>query len=205
MRSKNFIWLFIASVIVVPIALFGLVSWYEKTYEPLPVFGGIGHRIGDFKMHNQHGEIVSLASWNKKIVLANFFFTHCPVVCPKMTRNLKKVQAAISNDQDVLIESFSVDPVRDSVSRLATYASQFQIKSENWNLLTGDKKEIYRLARKSFLVSATDGDGGPTDFIHSDKLILIDTEKRIRGYYDGTDEKEVAELIRDIRKLKKER
>jgi protein SCO1/2 len=204
MKSKNSIWLFVAAVIMVPVLVFALVSWYEHNYEPLPVFVGADHRVGDFKMKSQHGDLVTGEAWNDKIVVVNFFFTHCPVVCPKMTRNLKTVQESFLNDKYVLIQSFTVDPERDSVNRLAVYASQFQIKDANWELLTGDKKEIYRLARKSFLVSATDGDGGANDFIHSDKLVLVDTEKRIRGYYDGTNENEVAQLVKDIRKLEKE-
>jgi protein SCO1/2 len=204
MKPKNSIWLFVGLVIVVPVIVFGLVSWYEKTYKALPVFVGADHRIENFEMKNQHGDAVSLEHWKGKIVVANFFFTHCPVVCPRMTRNLKTVQENFAGDNDVLIQSFTVDPDRDSVDRLAAYAVQFQLRNENWDLLTGSKKEIYRLARKSFLVSATDGDGGENDFIHSDRLVLVDSEKRIRGYYDGTNENEVAQLINDIRKLKKE-
>jgi protein SCO1/2 len=204
MKPKNSIWLFVGLVIVVPVIVFGLVSWYERNYETLPVFVGADHRIGNFEMKNQHGDAVTLEHWKGKIVVANFFFTHCPVVCPRMTRNLKTVQENFAGDNDVLIQSFTVDPDRDSVDRLAAYAVQFQLRNENWDLLTGPKKEIYRLARKSFLVSATDGDGGENDFIHSDRLVLVDSEKRIRGYYDGTNENEVAQLINDIRKLKKE-
>ncbi len=118
--------------------------------------------------------------------------------------NMKKVQNAYNNDDKIVFTSFSVNPEADSAARLKKYVSQFNISTDNWDLLTGNKKEIYKLARNSFLVVATNGDGGPTDFIHSDKLILIDKQKRIRGYYDGTSEKETNDLIHDIKKLKNE-
>ena len=121
-----------------------------------------------------------------------------------MVTNLKEVQQAFPQDENLLIVSFSVDPEKDSVSVLKKFATRFHINEAGWNLITGSKIEIYRLARNSFKVTATDGDGGPEDFIHSDKLILIDTKKQIRGYYTGTDKTEVAQLIKDIKKLENE-
>lgn len=188
---------------MLPLAAFAVVSWYESSYEALPVLGPQGHHLTGFKMINQHGVLTTEADTKGKIVVTNFFFTHCPSICPKMTRNLKAVQQVFINDHDVLINSFSVDPLRDTVQRLNFYAAQFNVGG-NWNLLTGDKKEIYRLARKSFFVDATDGDGGPEDFIHSDKLILTDKTGRIRGYYDGTSTAEAAQLVKDISKSKRE-
>jgi len=120
-----------------------------------------------------------------------------------MTNSLKKVQQAFKEDE-ILIRSFSVDPERDSVAQLRKYAGQFGINTSNWELLTGDKKEIYKFARNGFMIVATDGDGGPNDFIHSEKLVLIDKQKRIRGYYDGTSGNQVKQLIADIKKLKHE-
>ena len=204
MNRKHSIWLFVAVVVMLPILAFAVVDWYEKNYQQLPIFGSNQHTISDFKMTNQQGRIITNKNWEGKIIVADFFFTHCPSICPKMTRNLKTVQQNFLNDGQVQINSFSVDPERDSVGRLSFYASQFNIKNDNWNLLTGSKKDIYRLARKSFLVVATDGDGGPNDFIHSDRLVLVDTKKRIRGFYDGTNESETGQLIKDIRKLKAE-
>lgn len=203
MPSKNNMWIFVAVVLLVPFSVFGIVKWYESTYQRLPILGPEGHVITSFNLENQYGSNTTLDHLNGKIVVAHYFFTHCPSICPKMIYNLKRVQAyaGINNLQ---INSFSVDPERDSVSQLQTYASKFDIKG-NWNLLTGNKRQLYALARKSFLVVATDGDGGPDDFIHSDKLVLIDTQKRIRGFYDGTDEASVNEMIKDIKKLSKER
>jgi protein SCO1 len=120
-----------------------------------------------------------------------------------MTRSLKKVQQLYADEKDLLISSFSVDPERDSAARLKEFAERMDIK-DNWQLITGDKKEIYKLARNSFKIVATDGDGGPDDFIHSELLVLVDKEGRIRGYYNGTDGEDVNNLLRDINRLKKE-
>jgi protein SCO1/2 len=198
------IWLFLGIVIVFPLTVFAIVNWYERTVQSLPVLINKEHRIGDFKLINQQGNKSTTEEWRGKIVVANFFFTHCPVICPKMTANLKKLQETFAGNENLMLVSFSVDPQRDSVAELKKHAERFYINESNWQLLTGSKKEIYRLARKSFQVVATDGDGGDNDFIHSDQLILIDSKKRIRGYYEGTEKKEIAQLIRDIKKLEHE-
>ena len=201
--KKYGIWLFVAAVVVIPFTVYGIVKWIEYNYTTLPILGPQGHTIGNFELVNQHGHTTSIKNWDNKIVVADFFFTHCPVVCPKMTRSLKQIQQQYIDDEELLITSFSVDPGRDSVGQLVSYAKKMDIR-DNWLLLTGDKKQIYKLARKSFLVVATDGDGGPDDFIHSELLILIDKEKRIRGYYNGTDAEDVNNLLRDYRRLKRE-
>src|SRR5687768_11972656 len=134
-------WLFVSGVVLLPIVLFGIISWYELNYQTLPILGNKNHEIGDFQMTNQHGKTVTEKASKNKIVVVDFFFTHCPTICPKMTKNLKLVQEAFLNDSNILIHSFSVDPERDSVGRLSAYASQFNIHG-NWNLLTGNKKDI---------------------------------------------------------------
>ena len=204
MFRKFNIWLFVTAVVILPVSVYAVVNWYEKNVQPLPVLVNKDHRISDFELTNQHGGITTIKDWDNKIVVADFFFTRCLSVCPKMTNSLKKVQAAATQNKDLFITSFSVDPEGDSVSRLRQYVKRFDLDESNWALLTGSKKDIYRLARKSFLVTATDGDGGPNDFIHSDLLILIDKQKRIRGYYEGTIEKETQQLIKDIKKLENE-
>lgn len=103
-----------------------------------------------------------------------------------------------------MLVSFTVDPQRDSIQQLKSYATRMGLNTNHWDLLTGDKKEIYRLARKSFLVVAADGDGGADDFIHSDKLVLIDRRLQIRGFYDGTENEDIKQLLIDINKLKHE-
>ncbi|MDB5208282.1 MAG: hypothetical protein JWR72_3357 [Flavisolibacter sp.] len=202
--TKYHVWLFVAAVVIFPVTVFAVVKWFENTYTALPVMGGESHKIAGFNLLNQHGGTTSLKEWHNKIVVADFFFTHCPVVCPKMTRSLKNVQGLYAGDKELLLTSFSVDPERDSVGQLKEYAARMAIR-DNWLLLTGSKKEIYKLARNSFLITATDGDGGPQDFIHSELLVLIDKQKRIRGYYNGTLPSEVDNLVRDISRLKKEK
>ena len=206
MKKNSTIWIFALIVFAVPVSAFALLNLYEKKFDKLPVLDNAKDKyIGDFRLINQEGEIKSTAAWKNKIVIVDFFFTHCPTTCPKMTKSLKKIQAAYSSDNNIIFNSFSIDTERDSSSQLKKYAAQYQIESSNWDLLTGDKKEIYKLARNSFDIVATDGDGGPEDFIHSEKLVLIDTQKRIRGYYDGTNPGEVNQLIIDIKKLKYEK
>ncbi len=204
MGRKFNIWLFVAIVVVLPLSVYAVVNWYERSVQALPVLISKTHTIADYRLVNQLGKESSIKNWEGKIVVANFFFTHCPYVCPKMTNNLKKVQKANVGDKNLLFVSFSVDPERDSSEQLQKFARRFNIDESNWQLLTGSKKEIYRLARKSFQVIATDGDGGENDFIHSDQLVLIDAQKRIRGYYEGTEEKETDQLIKDIKKLENE-
>jgi protein SCO1/2 len=204
MNKAANIWLFFAVVISLPFVVYTGVNWYEKTVKPLPVLINNEHTIADYELINQQGKKATTKDWENKIVVANFFFTHCPSICPKMTRNLINVQQSYANNPNVLLVSYSVDPEADSAAVLARYAKRFGINETQWQLLTGSKKEIYRLARTSFQVIATDGDGGEHDFIHSNKLVLIDRTKHIRGYYDGTDEKETAELIKDIKKLENE-
>ena len=204
MIRKFNIWLFVAVVVILPVSVFAVVDWYEKKVKPLPVLINKDHRIGDFKLINHRDSIATIKDWENKIVVADFFFTRCPSICPKMTRSLKKVQDATSKNKNVLITSFTVDPEHDSAPVMRQYIKKFGINESNWYLITGPKKDIYRLARKSFQVIATDGDGGPNDFIHSDQLILIDKQKRIRGFYEGTEQKEIEQLIKDIQKLEHE-
>lgn len=204
MKRQSYIRLFFLFVLVIPVTIFAILNFYENTLRRLPVLGQPGHRIEDFHLVNQEGQMKSTKDWQRKIVVADFFYTHCPTVCPRMTNNLKIIDDHFKNDDHVRINSFSVDPVHDSAGQLKKYISQFALKTTRWDFLTGSKKEIYKLARNSFMVVATDGDGGPDDFIHSDKLVLIDGQKRIRGYYDGTDKKEIGQLVKDIKRLENE-
>lgn len=199
--GNRYAWWFIGSVITVPVLAFLIVSWYQERYAVLPVFGEPGHTVQPFSCTNQRNETITLQDWNNKIVVANFFFTSCPSICPKMTANLKKVLEHFPGDNGIQVSSFTVDPERDDPARLSGYAKRYGVIGR-WDFLTGSKKEIYRLARNSMLVVATDGDGGENDFIHSEKLVLVDKKARIRGFYDGTSESAVDLLIKDIKKLK---
>ena len=162
------------------------------------------HKIAPFKLVNQNGETITELNYQDKIYVADFFFTTCPSICPKMTENKGLIQKQILNDEQVMLLSFSVTPQIDSVPQLKKYAIEKGVVDSKWNLLTGDKKEIYTLARKSYLAVKEDGDGGPYDMIHTENFILIDPEKRIRGFYDGTDFQAMEALLSDIQLLKKE-
>jgi protein SCO1/2 len=201
MKSFRTIYFFVIGVIVLPVAAFGITQWYEWRIQRLPVLGPENHIVENFHFKNQMGEPLDQDHWKGKIVVANYFFTSCPSICPKMMRTLEKVQ--MHAGKNVLINSFTVDPERDSVGKLKTYADKHGIKP-GWFLLTGDKIYLYKFARTDLMIDATDGDGGPGDFIHSSRLVLIDPLKHIRGYYDGTDEKDADRLIHDIEKLKNE-
>lgn len=160
------------------------------------------HTIGNFSLTNQNGKTITEANYQDKIYVADFFFTTCPTICPIMTKNMAAVQAAILKDDDILLLSHSVTPKIDSVPQLKKYAQEKGVIDRKWNLVTGDKKQIYELARKSYLAVKTDGDGGPFDMIHTENFILVDKEKRIRGFYDGTNLEEIEKLIEDIEVLK---
>ena len=206
MKKNSSIWLFILIVLAIPVAAYALITVYESNAGSLPVLGKTkDHRIEDFDLLNQDGEKKGTINWKNKIVVTDFFFTYCPSICPKMTNSMKVVQDAFKNDEQVHLNSISIDPERDSAARLKQYADLYNIDTKNWDLLTGSKKVIYKMARNSFMIVATDGDGGADDFIHSEKLVLTDSKKRIRGYYDGTSSDEVKQLIKDIKKLKHEK
>jgi len=160
------------------------------------------HRIADFNLLNQNGDTITQENYRDKIYVADFFFTTCPTICPIMTANLVEVQAALANDPEVLLLSHSVTPEIDSVAQLKKYAIEKGVNDAKWNLVTGDKKQIYELARKSYLAVQEDGDGGPFDMIHTENFILVDKQRRIRGFYDGTKEDEMDRLLSDIEILK---
>jgi Uncharacterized protein SCO1/SenC/PrrC, involved in biogenesis of respiratory and photosynthetic systems len=202
MKKQTAIWLFVGMIFIIPVLAYAGFTLYERYFQKLPVYDRAS-AMPAFTLTDQDNNTATLDDWNNRIVVVDFFFTHCPGICPKMTNSLKRVQDAFAAD-DILIRSFSVDPERDDPKQLQAYAGKFGIETSNWSLLTGDKKQIYKLARNGFMIVATDGDGGPNDFIHSEKLVLVDKQKRIRGYYDGTSEQEVNMLIRDIKKLKHE-
>jgi len=158
------------------------------------------HKISNFSLTNQNGETVTEENYNNKIYVADFFFTTCPSICPIMTENMFYIQEKTTN-KDVLLVSYSVTPEIDSVAQLKKYAIEKGVNDSRWNLLTGEKKDIYELARKSYLVAKNNGDGGKYDMIHTENFVLIDKEKRIRGFYDGTNKEEMDKLLNDIQIL----
>jgi len=160
------------------------------------------HQIADFKLLNQNGDTITQDFYAGKIYIADFFFTTCITICPMMTENMAKIQAATLNDPSVLLLSHTVTPEIDSVAQLKKYALEKGVIDTKWNLVTGDKKQLYELARKSYLVAKEEGDGGPFDMIHTENFVLVDSKKRIRGYYDGTNPKDIEQLLADLKILK---
>ena len=160
------------------------------------------HRISSFSLKNQNGETITEKNYDNKIYVADFFFTTCPGICIDMTRNMLKIQKKILDNPNIMLLSFSVTPKIDSVAQLKKYALEKGINDSKWNLLTGDKKQIYRLARESYFV-VKEGQG-INSMIHTENFVLIDPDKRIRGFYDGTNDAEIIELMEDIIILEKE-
>lgn len=161
------------------------------------------HTIADFSLTNQNGETITQKNYEGKIYVADFFFTTCQTICPIMTNHMVEIQKKILNDSKVLLLSHTVMPEIDSTMVLKKYALEKGVDNKKWNLVTGDKKQIYDLARKSYL-AAKDIPYSEFDLIHTENFVLIDTQKRIRGFYDGTDPKAIEELMDDIEILKKE-
>lgn len=162
------------------------------------------HTIADFSLTNQNGETITQADYKDKIYIADFFFTTCQTICPIMTDHMYKIQEAILNDDEIMLLSHSVTPQIDSVEQLKRYAKLKGVNDTKWNLVTGDKKQIYELARKSYLAVKTDGNGDAYDMIHTENFMLIDKKRQIRGYYDGTDVEDIDRLLEDIKVLKKQ-
>ena len=162
------------------------------------------HKIADFSLINQNGETITKKNYEGKIYVADFFFTRCQTICPIMTYNMSELQSYYKNDSDIMFLSHSVTPVIDSVSVLKTYAINKGVIDEKWNITTGTKKHIYELARKSYFAVLDQGNGDENDFIHTEQFVLVDKEQRIRGYYDGTEKKDMEKLKNDIVLLKQE-
>ncbi|MBF8148903.1 SCO family protein [Winogradskyella sp. F6397] len=160
------------------------------------------HKIADFSLTNQNGEIVTQNNYKDKIYVADFFFTTCQTICPIMTDHMVKIQNEIINDDEVMLLSHSVTPKIDSVAQLKKYAKEKGVIDRKWNLVTGDKKQIYELARKSYLAVKTDGNGDAYDMIHTENFMLIDKKRQIRGFYDGTNPEDIDQLLEDIETLK---
>jgi len=204
--------LIILSILFLPCVFYLVLIQGKNHFKQLEIFGPkeaiaegdtIYHTIPAFSFLNQEGKTISDKDLDGKIYVANFFFATCPTICPKMNYNLKGLTEKYSRDGQVKFLSFTVDPDQDSVAALEAYAKKMGADNNSWWFLTGNKDSIYSLARNGFLVAAA---GGKTaaDFFHSQNLLLIDKEKRIRGIYDGLDESDVKKLNDEIEVLEKE-
>ncbi len=161
------------------------------------------HKVPDFKLVNQNGDTITQKNYEDKIYITDFFFTTCQGICPIMTDHMVKIQAEFKDDPEVLLLSHSVTPEIDSVAQLKKYAEEKGVIDEKWNLVTGDKKQIYDLARKSYLVAKSQGNGGKYDMVHTENFALIDKNKQVRGFYDGTNPEAIEQLVEDVKLLKK--
>ena len=208
-------------LLVLSIIIVGLFYMALKPKEVLPVFQPAMvtpelvdesiqfvkkyHTIAPFSMTNQNGETITEKEYDNTIYVADFFFTTCPSICPIMTKNMHTLQEKLVDLPEVKLLSFSVTPQIDSVAQLKRYALKNKVDDTRWNLVTGKKKEIYALARKSYLVVKDDGDGGPYDMIHTENFVLVDKQKRIRGFYDGTQLEAMDDILHDIELLVSEK
>jgi len=189
-----------------------LSSCIEQKQRKLPIMGEkditgtdtVYHTIEDFRLVNQDSAIVTKKTLEGKIYVADFFFTSCRTICPIMKTQMKRVYDEIKDDPEVIIVSHTIDPEYDTVGRLHDYAERLGVESGKWHFLTGSKDSIYYLAQTSYFATAMEAETEPDGFIHSGAFLLIDKQGRIRGKYDGTDEKEVDQLIQDIKVLKAE-
>ena len=188
---------------MLPVTAYSIMQWYNTFYNRLPVLGNINEsNIG--VLVTQHNQPFPYYQLSGNIAVVNFFFTNCPVICVRMMNNVKKVQQAYSGDPNVHFLSVTVDPDRDVPERLKEYSKKMKIDDHSWQLLTGEKRAIYSIARNDFKLVAAAADKEEEDFIHSEKLVLVDRKGQIRGYYNGTDRNEIDKLINDINKLKHE-
>jgi protein SCO1/2 len=220
-KYKTFMFIFLGVSILIFIGIYTLLQ-PQKT---LPIFTprdvnpqlvdstiqhvGYNHRIADFKFTNQNGKIITQDDYKDKIYVAEFFFSTCPTICPIMTENMVWLQDKIIDMPDVLLLSHSVTPDIDSVPVLKKYAIEKGVLDRKWNLVTGDKKDIYYIARKSYLAVETGKPEELYDMVHTENFVLIDKKGRIRGFYDGTNldkptddgTKNVTQLLEDIKWL----
>jgi protein SCO1/2 len=171
----------------------------EKTVKGKLVKDTVWHTVNNFTFTNQLGKTVSVDSLKGKVLVVDYFFTRCPNPCPTLTRNMKKMQDAfLKTDSLVHFISLTVDPARDSVEALKRYADKYKVRHNNWWFLTGDKQTIYKLAYDEFKAATIDGGEVDTAFLHTNKFYLLDKDRVIRGWYDGTDSIAMAKMARDI-------
>ncbi len=200
--------------IVIPVLIYLFLVIFGKNHYALRTFYPIGvntvekngkkindttfYVIPNFGFVNQNGSSVSQSGLNGDIYVADFFFTRCGSICPKMTSQLTRVQEFFIQVPEVKILSFTVDPDYDSVKVLNNYAKQYKADSSKWFFLTGSKDSLYSVAKNYFKLSALEDKTGEEEFIHSERLVLVDRERHIRGYYDGTNPADVDKLMLEI-------
>jgi len=214
MKETRAIYLFFGVLFLISIVGFAALNIIDRNNPHLPYMGNKKvatskteavdlkiPAIGNFNFINQNNKNVTDSFVKGKVWIANFFFSRCGTVCPIMSSNLSVIQSQFLNNKNFRIVSFSCDPENDQPKELLEYAQRNHADINQWQFATGDKIALYRFARNNLQLTATNGDGGVNDFIHSQNLVLIDKEGFIRGYYDGTNEDQIQQLIKDIHKL----
>jgi len=194
-----------------------LLLWSCQPKNPLPIYedkvavlrdgrvDSIAAKLSDFNLTDQIGETVNDYTIKEKITVVDFFFTSCPTICPKMKKELLRIHNTYQSDPNFQILSFTIDPKRDTVERLNVYSQKLGITTNaTWHFVTGNKDTIYNLAER-FMIQAAEDEDAPGGFIHNGKFVLFDQKGRIRGYYDGTKEEKVSQLIEDISQLQQEK
>lgn len=215
---KNFVILFL--VLIVPVIGYLMLRTGTNHYIALPIFGEryaeekvvdgkvridtVYHTIPDFSFINQYGDTITQEDVAGKVKIVDFFFVDCQTICPKMSTQMQRIQEKVKTSEEIVLLSHTVNPESDSVPVLQKYATEYGAIQNKWHLLTGDKKELYRIAREGYLVNALQGDGGPDDFIHTQLFVLVDHKNRIRGFYDGTSAGAVDTLIDELKVLMKQ-
>lgn len=189
-----------------PLPIINPTDVNEEMVDPDLLRVGHGHKIGEFAFKNQYNQTISNSDVEGKVYVAEYFFTTCKSICPVMNKEMQRVYKTYKGEDDFMILSYSVDPLTDTVEQMKRYADEHEVKDDGkWHFLTGDKTELYNLARKSYFVlkpaeAENLGDAG-SDFIHTNNFVLVDRKARIRGYYDGTNPEEVDQMIHDIKHL----
>jgi len=216
MEIRNFftnVWLSMNPLALsIIVCLLCVTSCKQAKEAKLPIFGErnvegsdtIYHTIPAFRFVDQDSNVVTNATFNNKIYVADFFFTSCRTICPIMKTQMLRVYDSIQHEPDVLLLSHTIDPKYDTVALLHDFADRLGVKSSKWHFVTGDRDSIYRVAQTGYFATAMEDKSEPDGFIHSGAFLLIDKEKRIRGKYDGTKDEDVNRLLRDIRRLRGE-
>ena len=210
--------LILVAILIIPGVAYLILQTGNNNYQRLEIFGPkepvtktvngkqvtdtLFHTIGNFSFIGHDSSLVTQELFKNKIYVTDFFFTTCKTICPRMSNQLMRVQNEFKDDENILLLSHTVNPEEDTPPVLAEYAAKHNAISGKWYFVTGDKKQLYDMARNSYFVTAMEGNGGPDDFIHSEQMVLIDKEKRIRGFYDGTDYNDISRLIDEIKVLR---
>ncbi|MBC6491976.1 SCO family protein [Flavihumibacter stibioxidans] len=224
MNKKAFLGILLA--LVLPVVCYFIVDYFQAGAVDMPrryyvdtvltkVEGGkestdtVWHKVANIELVNQLGDTVSLDQLPGKVMVINFFFTRCPSICPTLTVNMKRLQSSLRlkdvtrkiDTNFVQFLSFSVDPQRDSAVQLKKFADRYGVNHDVWWMLTGDKKTIYDFALNEVKLATVDGENVDSNFIHSEKFVLLDKDRVVRGYYNGLDSMAMADLAGDIVKI----